>query len=257
MLCKTFDRDLRKIYDKDRYEYSPKKDGTRCWAYFDGKGITKLINRRNYDILYKYPELKKLNIKNAVIDGELCCKDFATLMSREHSQNTLRIDLMSREYPVIFYGFDILEYNGKDLTKLTLTERKEYLSIFKEFENENFKILEYTDSLDIAMGWLKDNEGIVLKDKNSKYEKGVRSHNWLKYKNRIRQKIKFDGYEYNKDGSLTLINGFNRVKCNKPLLEIVKKDIDSKGFANCEVEGLEITANGHIRFPILQRVINN
>ena len=42
--------------------------------------------------------------------------------------NAFRISLAAKSNPVQFVVYDILYYNGKDLTDLPLMERKKYLS---------------------------------------------------------------------------------------------------------------------------------
>ena len=98
----------------------------------------------------------------------------------------------------------------------------------------------------------KNEEGIIIKNKFSKYEMNTRSNSWLKYKKRVEKVIRFTDYENNKDGSVTLTDGFHRVKCND--LNAIQIFEDKKE-VTAEVEGLEITKSGKIRMPILKRLI--
>lgn len=265
MLCSSISESELKSRDWVNWIAEPKKDGTRILAIFDGSNLI-LINRRNENKTKSYPEvaenlkisLKKYidfygnDAKTITLDCELCCKDFSTLLSREHLKDSFKIKLMSKKYPAVLYAFDILCLNGS-LKNIELIKRKAILDSFADYQNDFFKILPFYENLDEALKNCKNEEGIILKDKNSKYEFDVRSFNWLKYKKRVERVIKFHKYEENKDGSLTLTNDFHRVKCDIPS---IKHRIDKAGFIVGEVEGLEFTAENHIRFPILKRVLN-
>ena len=54
--------------------------------------------------------------------------DFYALQKRSLMGNAFRISLAAKSNPVQFVVYDILYYNGKDLTDLPLMERKKYLS---------------------------------------------------------------------------------------------------------------------------------
>ena len=108
MLCKTANKDI--LSSKD-YLFQIKYDGTRA-VYTD----KKLINRRNEDISFRFPEiieeLKQLNLLYA-IDGEIICKDFNSLQIREHQVNDYKISLLKNIYPASFVIFDIIRQNAK------------------------------------------------------------------------------------------------------------------------------------------------
>ena len=69
----------------------------------------------------RLPALRKLPVKSAYIDGELCGIGADGLPS--FSQTQAASD-GSRGVPLIYYAFDLLNLNGRDLTKLPLGERK-------------------------------------------------------------------------------------------------------------------------------------
>jgi bifunctional non-homologous end joining protein LigD len=87
-----------------------KHDGFRAIAYvFDGK--CDLVSRRR--IVYKrFRELgeeiaRSLKVKNAVLDGEICCFD--------DEGRSLFGDLMFRRSTPTYYVFDLIWLNDKDL----------------------------------------------------------------------------------------------------------------------------------------------
>ena len=77
----------------------------------------------------------------------------------------------------------------------------------------------YLTDLKTAKEMFKHEEGIILKEKNSLYE-FKRSNKWLKFKKRVEKVIRFTDYEDNKDGSITLLDGFHRTKCNDLIANI-------------------------------------
>lgn len=265
MLCSTI-KDLSKIKEKD-YIMEIKWDGTRVWLYVEDYKPEQLLNRRGIDVLNRYPELKSLKVssKRGVLDCELVILkegkcDFSALLSREHLKDDFKIKLMSKRFPATLMAFDVLGVGDKVTGNMPLVKRKELLSKItptnsnKSNDYVGVEIVPYYEKLETALKEMQKNEheGIVLKKKDSLYV-NERSNNWLKFKKRIEKVIRFDNYEDNKDGSITLTNGHDRVKCNTP--EKAIDELYANKFVDVEVEGLEITEENHIRFPILKRII--
>lgn len=189
MLCKNGNLD---ILDSDEYYFEPKLDGTRALLVKRGKAI-KLINRRNRDITYRYPEFKNISkfikIKECILDGEIICynkkglPDFNLLQRREQLDNPFEIELRSIDFPATYVAFDILNKNGKDLSTQPIEKRKKLLSKLI-IENKNLQIIFYTEKGKKL--WEKitslNLEGVIAKKKGSLYYKGKRTDIWLKIK---------------------------------------------------------------------------
>jgi len=99
--------------------------------------------------------------------------------------------------------FDILWLNGKDLTQVPLSERREILkSIMPEIDkirlSENFEVdgIEFFETVK-KMGL----EGMMAKKSDSIYAPGKRSKDWLKIKANKRQEMVIGGYTKNADSS--------------------------------------------------------
>jgi DNA ligase 1 len=89
----------------------------------------KLYTRHKNDVTTKFPELLDLGITNGtVLDKEIIVTDhqgkpdFEAMMSRFQSKLNI-IENCSLTYVV----FDVIQYKGKSVTKLPLTERKQLL----------------------------------------------------------------------------------------------------------------------------------
>lgn len=182
-------------FDSKEWIFEIKFDGTRTIAYLDlEKNYVRFLNRRGIFFEKRYPEIVKdlannVNAKRIILDGEICVfsegkPDFYKLAEREQVDNKLRIELLSKMMPATFIIFDVLHLNGKDLIDLPLMERKE---ILKKVINEGEKILLSVWIEEKGVKFFKEVkekglEGIVAKKKDSKYEIGKRSKNWLKIK---------------------------------------------------------------------------
>lgn len=189
MLAKVGSRDTLK---NKKFIFEPKFDGTRVLIYKKGKNIT-LVNRRNKNITKRYPELESIwkDIKeDCVLDGELVVlgenhlPNFNLLQKREQIENKTQIKLRSIEIPATIFVFDILQFKGKNLTKLPLLKRKEFLS--KVIKNSsNISLTPYTKNGEAL--WKQAEklslEGVMAKNPKSEYYEGKRTNDWLKIKN--------------------------------------------------------------------------
>lgn len=182
--------EVKEPFDDKEYIYELKLDGIRCIAYL-GKEVV-LQNKRFKDVTEIYPELSdmcKCVKKNTVLDGELVVltdgkPDFYALQKRSLMGDKFRIQLAARKNPVQFAAYDILYYDGKDLTDKPLMERKAILSE-KVSEGNGLSISRYIEEKGIAFFELakeQDLEGIVAKRKDGLYHIGKRTSDWIKIK---------------------------------------------------------------------------
>ncbi|MGW8289271.1 MAG: DNA polymerase ligase N-terminal domain-containing protein, partial [Candidatus Bathyarchaeia archaeon] len=138
-----------------------------------------------------FPELEELKqlASNVVLDGEIVVvrngkTDFQALLERSQATSSVEIELQKRRLPVVYVVFDILEKNGVTLVNLPLTERKKILKASVK-EGKHVLLSDFLEAKGEAyykMALEKDLEGVIAKKKDSLYETGVRSSNWLKIK---------------------------------------------------------------------------
>jgi bifunctional non-homologous end joining protein LigD len=104
---------------------------------------------------------------------------------------------LSAKIPGTYYLFDILYLDGKNLQDLDYLERREILSKVIE-TNSRVRISDYFEGkhgIDIFDAAKRMNlEGIIAKNKFSKYLQGTRSRDWLKIKNIRTQDCVVIGY---------------------------------------------------------------
>ena len=104
--------------------YVVKFDGYRALA-LRGSGETRILSRNQKDLGGKFTEVKDsiaaLDIQEAIIDGEIVALD-----EKGHSSFQLLqgFDMGEERPPIVFYAFDLLWLNGKDLQRLPIEERK-------------------------------------------------------------------------------------------------------------------------------------
>jgi bifunctional non-homologous end joining protein LigD len=197
--------------DESGWTFEMKWDGVRTIAYL-AAGRVKLLSRKGRDDTKAYfdvaDELTKINVKTAILDGEVVVTDaagrpnFGLLQHRINLTKPADIERVARTYPAQLMLFDILELNGQSLIKKAYEERREILEnlIPQEpgsriqvppiFEGDLRAALETADQLRL--------EGVVAKRRNSIYQSGRRTHTWLKIKLHRAQEVVIGGWRAGK-----------------------------------------------------------
>jgi len=172
----------------------PKLDGMRSFLSIGYEGI-KLLRDDGKNKTLGFPEViskaKSADLTkhaDTVIDGEICIlkspliADFPAIQKRMNLQDSLKIKLLSSKHPATFVAFDILKFEGKDLTKEPFVERRKILERF--IPKNPFDVVSQWKSKDLVkIVEKKDLEGIVVKEPNSIYEH-KRQETWRKFKKR-------------------------------------------------------------------------
>jgi bifunctional non-homologous end joining protein LigD len=164
---------VREAFDDSRFVYELKHDGFRALAYIRS-GHCQLVSRRGN--VYKSfgslsAALGKLD-HEAVLDGEIVVLDSAG--------RSMFYELLRRRGEPVFYAFDCLSLEGRDLRPLPLIHRKKKL---ERLVNGHARILyaRHVESDGAAFFRLvceQDLEGIVAKLKHGTYGEG-----WFKIRN--------------------------------------------------------------------------
>lgn len=208
--------EVKEPFDDKDYIYELKLDGIRCIAYIEPNSCA-LQNKRFKDLTPVYPELSGIcNCvkKRVILDGELVVltdgkPDFYALQRRSLMTDGLRISIAAKRNPVQFVAYDLLYFDGKDLTAKPLTERKEILSKNVK-EGFNLSISRYVSTCGVAFFELAEREnleGIVAKRKDGLYHIGRRTREWLKVKVMRDEDLLVLGYMPDGEGIKYLILG--------------------------------------------------
>ncbi len=204
-LANTFDEKIKETTSINQYQFESKWDGIRSQIIKRSNNIS--IWTRGEELVNKtFPELIKLisDFKNDfVLDGEIliwdeiknCPKEFSLLQKRLGRKSPSA--KIQKDLPVVFIAYDILEINGNDIRSKVLSERRNILeekfyNPISEDQNNNSRKIKITKLLKIN-NWEEleeaknsarniKTEGLVIKNKNSKYLPGRKKGNWWKYK---------------------------------------------------------------------------
>lgn len=183
------------VFDNEDWVFETKYDGYRAIIEInDGKA--NLVSRNGISFNERYKPLVEVfsNItNNLVLDGEIVVEDDKGV---SHFQ-WLQYYAENPERGVLkCYVFDILYFNGYDLTPLTLLQRKR---ILKALLPESGQIIYSQHTVGKGSKALKTiekkgGEGLIAKKINSKYYLNRRSKDWLKIKINKEQEMVIGGY---------------------------------------------------------------
>jgi DNA ligase D-like protein (predicted ligase)/DNA ligase D-like protein (predicted 3'-phosphoesterase) len=178
-----------KPFNSEDWIFEVKWDGIRAISYVNG-GLS-VRSRNDRELRYNFPELEELKslTENSVIDGEIVVMkggraDFQALSERSKTSSIENVKYSRQTSPATYIVFDILEKDGNPLVQLPLIERKRLL---KEYVREGSYVVlsAYVETEGEAYykaALAKGMEGVMAKKKDSMYEPGARSANWLKIK---------------------------------------------------------------------------
>lgn len=275
-------------FDNKNWIFELKWDGYRAIAELDKKKV-KLYSRNGLSFNERYPtlvsELAGMNLR-AVLDGEVMVfnedgrPDFQKLQHYDDN----------RHLPLVYYVFDILSHNNKDLKELPLIERKK---ILKDILPKN-DFVRFSDHVEESGKAFFDEvkksnlEGIMAKKADNVYVEGIRTKDWLKIKHTHTREAIITGYtegrgsrkhfgalilgEY-KNNRLHYIGhtgtGFSDKKLRELWTMMQKLVINKSPFEEkvpinsavtwvrpeivCEIKYTEITRDGILRHPVFLR----
>lgn len=279
----------------DAWSYEMKWDGVRAIAMV-GPTAVELRSRAGNEITLGYPELQPLGRAlcptMAVLDGEIVAIDeqgrsnFQRLQSRMHLRDTATVARIAPRVPITFMIFDLLWFDGHQITELPYVERRALLERVGARGNAWDTPPHGLDgdaafSTSAQLGF----EGVVAKRLDSKYESGRRSKSWRKVKHQRRQEFVVGGWvpgqggRSNRIGALLLGTydadralryagkvgaGSNDAELDRLAAELATRPSDTCPFADrdlprdsrfvnpelvVEVRFTEWTTNHHLRHP--------
>jgi len=174
--------------------YEIKHDGYRALAFKDGKNVRLVSrNKKAFDYPRLFDALKLLPGEHFILDGEIAALD----EKGRSSFHLLQIFKSSGNVPLVYFAFDLLFLDGKDLRDQPLTARRKLLVKLLENAPENIRLSgELRGSKDELLRVAQEFglEGLVAKRPNSLYESGRRSGSWVKYKITKSQEFVIGGY---------------------------------------------------------------
>lgn len=188
----------KQLPDGPGWVYEIKFDGVRALAIRNHAQVT-LMSRNEKDFSPRFPELAralgKLPSDQFVLDGEIVAVDEAGRSSFQLLQSWHRAG--GNPPPLLYYVFDVLNVDGRNVTSLELPQRK---ALLKQVLSGAPQMIRFSDSLtadaELLVPEMKSRglEGLIAKRQNSRYEVGRRSGAWVKYKWTSEQEFVIGGY---------------------------------------------------------------
>lgn len=179
-----------------------KYDGYRLQARIDatskGKRRVKLLTRSGLDWTPRFgpalvAALEALPARDALIDGELVVESGAGVSNFSLLQHDLS---EGRHDRFVYYAFDLLHLDGRDLRHLPLTERKQALEHLLREAQDGLRYSEHLaeDGGDMLRHACRLSlEGLVSKRADAPYRPG-RGKEWVKSKCAFRQEFVIGGF---------------------------------------------------------------
>jgi bifunctional non-homologous end joining protein LigD len=168
---------LEKLPEGD-WLYEIKHDGYRALAFTDSKDVRLVSrNKKAFDYPQLVDALRKLPAERAILDGEIAALD----EKGRSSFQLLQLFKKSADVPLVYYVFDLLSLEGKDLRNQTLAARRKALANLLKDPPDNIRLSdELRGSKDdlIRVAQEFGLEGLVAKRKASVYESGA----WVRLK---------------------------------------------------------------------------
>jgi bifunctional non-homologous end joining protein LigD len=186
-------------FDDPDWVYEVKWDGYRSIAYIN-KGEVELQSRNNKPFNDKYYPLYNALTKwkiNVVLDGEIVVLNDKGQSNFGNLQNWRS----EADGELVYYVFDLLWYDGKNLTDLTFKERRSVLKHILPTDNDMIRLSQIFDASGTEFFNAAERiglEGIIAKKADSTYSSDLRSKEWLKIKVHKRQEVVIGGFTKNK-----------------------------------------------------------
>ena len=189
-------------FDDPDWVYEVKWDGYRALA-FVRNGEVELMSRNRKSFNEKFYPLHKAISKwkfNAVLDGEIMVLKQNGVSNFSALQNWRS----EADGELVFYIFDILWYEGKNLMELPLRERQAVLKAVLPQGEDRIRMSQIFQASGIeffAAAQKMGLEGIMAKKADSSYAPDFRSKEWLKIKVHQRQEVVVGGFTRNEGTS--------------------------------------------------------
>ncbi|MEQ7801829.1 DNA ligase D [Pedobacter sp. ASV1-7] len=190
-------------FDDPDWVYEVKWDGYRALGFCLKNGDVQLLSRNNKQFNEKfYPiyELMQSWKMDIVVDGEILVINDKGISNFGDLQNWRS----EADGELVYYVFDLIWYQGKDLTGLPLSERQAILAEVLPQDDDRIrlsKVFKAKGTEFFRAATKMGLEGIIAKKADSLYSRNNRSSDWLKIKVHLRQEVIIAGFTKNEGTS--------------------------------------------------------
>jgi DNA ligase D-like protein (predicted ligase) len=191
--------------------YEVKLDGYRAIGV-KTSSETDLYSRNHKNFNKRFPQIADAIADlpaDTVVDGEIVALDESGRPDFHRLQH-----FTAERSRIHYFVFDLLVFEGRDLTNLPLTERRRLLNSIK-LRSSRIRISDQFDiSADQMVAAVREQglEGVIAKRKTSVYEEGKRTGSWVKMRINKGQEFVIGGYLPGPHGVDSVIIGFYRGK---------------------------------------------
>ncbi len=199
---------VQALPEGDAWLYEVKLDGYRAMLRKHGTQV-QIRSRNDNDLTTTYPGVQTaalgLAAETILLDGEIVAvgadgrPSFQALQNRGSHPG----------YAIVYYAFDLLHLNGKDLTRVPLEQRKARLAaavqgtgllVSSALPGTSAQVIDAVQQLGL--------EGVVAKRKDSLYDAERRGDAWVKLKLDRQQEFVIGGYRPGTHGIDALVVGY-------------------------------------------------
>jgi len=201
---------VTELPEGDEWLYEVKLDGYRALLIKAGTDV-RLMSRNEKDLTRMYPTVAgaglRLKADQAIVDGEIVALNDAGMPSFQALQHRA----LHPGHQIVFYAFDLLQLNRRDLTQIPLIKRRAHLAKIVDPDAYLRLLPELPGSAeDVVQAVLEMGlEGVVAKRRDSLYKAGERSADWLKLVLERKQEFVIGGYRLDAPRSIgSLLVGY-------------------------------------------------
>ena len=188
---------VESLRDNEPWLLEIKHDGYRAIAVKNGDDV-ELFSRNHLKMTGKFSAIaqaiRRLPVERCVLDGEIVALNDRGQGSFQLLQNR---DSISDADTIVFYLFDVLNLDGRNMRDLPLTARRDLLQPLIANTSDPIRFsAALNGAVDVVMAQVKrlGLEGIIAKKPTSKYEAGLRTGSWVKLKSVQEQEFIIGGY---------------------------------------------------------------
>jgi bifunctional non-homologous end joining protein LigD len=189
--------------------YEVKWDGYRALGLKHGDS-TRLLSIKDKDMTSDFPAVaeavRSIHAGTALIDGEIVAVDSDGCPSFQALQNRASL---ARDWQIVYYAFDLLNFEGEDWTKKPLHDRKKTLHEILEDSDIRYNA-NLSGSPEQIIRTIKAAglEGVIAKKRDSLYRAGTRVITWLKFKINKSQEFVIGGYKPDSKNLQSILVGY-------------------------------------------------
>lgn len=196
---------VSELPEGDGWEYEAKLDGYRGLLLRDESGV-RILSRNDNDLTPNYPMIVRaairMPVRRVALDGEIVALD------KDGRPDFQALQHPSRAHLIVFYAFDVLHLDGRDMRKQALEKRRLKLSDVVGDSGIRVSVeLPDTAANVIASVQALGLEGVVAKLRTSTYNPALEDA-WVKIRFDRHQEFVVGGYQGGRTSFDTLVVGY-------------------------------------------------